>query len=89
MLQFHDYLKANDEFQERAPKKLWSFPPGSAWVVMTDACSHAVLRGRYALEHSYFVDQSVLALPDESPAALLAKAGSSGATVVEPIRRAA
>jgi 3-deoxy-D-manno-oct-2-ulosonic acid (Kdo) hydroxylase len=74
MLRFHDFLKANDEFQERAPKKLWTFPPGSVWVAMTDACSHAVLRGRYALEHSYFVDPSVLVVPDEAPAALLRRA---------------
>jgi hypothetical protein len=73
MLRFHDFLKTHDLFQERAPKQLWSFPPGSAWMAMTDACTHAVLRGRYALEHSYFVSQTVLALPDESPAALLAR----------------
>jgi hypothetical protein len=42
---------------------------------MTDACSHAVLRGRFALEHSFFVSPSVLAVPEESPAALLARAG--------------
>jgi hypothetical protein len=71
MLRFHDYLKLNDEFQERSPKRLWTFPPGSAWMTMTDACSHAVLRGRYALEHSYFIPESALARPDESPAALL------------------
>jgi hypothetical protein len=71
MLRFHDYLKMNEGFQERGPKRLWSFPPGSAWVAMTDTCSHAVLRGRYALEHSYFIPDSALALPDESPAALL------------------
>jgi hypothetical protein len=41
------------------------------WLAMTDACSHAVLRGRFALEHSYFVPSSALAVPDESPAALL------------------
>ena len=88
MLRFHDYLKSNDEFQERAPKKLWTFPPGSVWVAMTDACSHAVLRGRYALEHSYFVEPSVLAVPDESPAALLTQAcNPSQATA--PVRRAA
>jgi 3-deoxy-D-manno-octulosonic acid hydroxylase-like protein len=89
MLRFHDFLKGNDEFQERAPKKLWTFPPGSAWVAMTDACSHAVLRGRYALEHSYFVDQSVLAVPDESPAALLAQACNPAPRVSRPHRRAA
>ena len=74
MLRFHDYLKMNEEFQERTPKRVWSFPPGSAWLAFTDTCSHSVLRGRYALEHSYFVAPHALALPDESPAALLAAA---------------
>jgi 3-deoxy-D-manno-oct-2-ulosonic acid (Kdo) hydroxylase len=74
MLCFHDYLKQNEEFQERGPKRLWTFPPGSAWVAVTDTCSHSVLRGRYALEHSYFVAPHVLALPDESPPVLLTKA---------------
>jgi hypothetical protein len=30
-----------------------------------------VLRGRYALEHSYFISPAALAVPDESPEALL------------------
>jgi hypothetical protein len=71
MLRFHDYLKMHEEFQERTPKRLWNFAPGSVWLAMTDACSHAVLRGRFALEHSYFVPPTALSLPDESPAALL------------------
>ena len=73
MLRFHDYLKANDEFQERGPKRFWTFPPGACWLAMTDTASHAVLRGRYALEHSYFIAPEALALPEESPAALLAR----------------
>jgi hypothetical protein len=74
MLRFHNFLKANDAFQERCFKRYWSFPPNSAWMVMTDAASHAVLRGRYALEHSYFVAPESLALPEESPPALLERA---------------
>jgi hypothetical protein len=74
MLRFHDYLKLSEEFQEKGPKYLHTFPPGCVWVAMTDTCSHAVLRGRYALEHSYFVSPAVLALPEESPPALLQKA---------------
>jgi hypothetical protein len=74
MLRFHDYLKKSEEFQERGPKRLWTFAPASAWLALTDTCSHSVLRGRYALEHSYFVAPSGLALPDESPPALLAAA---------------
>jgi 3-deoxy-D-manno-octulosonic acid hydroxylase-like protein len=76
MLRFHDYLKMNEEFQERTPKRLWDFAPGAVWLAMTDACSHAVLRGRFALEHSYFIPPEALAVPDESPAALLQKACS-------------
>jgi hypothetical protein len=74
MLCFHDYLKGNEEFQERGPKRVWNFAPGSVWLAMTDTCSHAVLRGRFALEHSYFIPPEVLWLPEESPPALLAAA---------------
>lgn len=73
MFRFHNFLKSNDEFQEQCFKRYWSFPPNSVWIMMGDATSHAVLRGRYALEHSYFVPAECLALPMESPAALLAR----------------
>jgi hypothetical protein len=74
MLRFHDFLKANDEFQERCFKRYWSFGPAAMWLAMTDTASHAVLRGRYALEHSYFIAPPALALPAESPPALLERA---------------
>jgi hypothetical protein len=74
MLRFHNFLKMNDEFQERSSKRFWHFQPGSAWLVMTDTASHAALRGRFALEHSYFIAPQTLALPQEAPAALLERA---------------
>jgi hypothetical protein len=74
MLRFHDYLKRNETFQESGPKRFWSFPPGSAWMVFTDFVSHAALRGRFALEHSYFVPARAMALPEMTPAALLERA---------------
>jgi hypothetical protein len=43
-------------------------------MVMTDTASHAVLRGRYALEHSYFIAPWSQVLPAESPALLLEQA---------------
>jgi hypothetical protein len=83
MLRLHNYLKADADFQRDCPKREWHFPPGSAWLVITDTASHAVLRGRYALEHSYFVDPRTLALPAESPAALLERA--AGVKVLPPL----
>jgi hypothetical protein len=74
MLRFHDWLKANNQFQEQGPKRFWNFQPGSAWLVFTDTASHAVLRGRFALEHSYFVAPHAMVLPLESPEALLQRA---------------
>jgi hypothetical protein len=74
MLRFHNFLKSNDDFQEHTPKRFWNFQPGSAWMVFTDTASHAALRGRFALEHSYFVAPQSLALPAESPPALLERA---------------
>jgi hypothetical protein len=73
MLRFHDFLKRNEDFQETCSKRFWSFPPGSAWMCFTDTVSHAVLRGRFALEHSYFVALEDMALPEESPAAIVAR----------------
>jgi hypothetical protein len=73
MLRFHDFLKRNDAFQEKCAKRFWAFPPGSAWMCFTDTISHAVLRGRYALEHSYFVPLEAMKLPEESPAAIVAR----------------
>jgi hypothetical protein len=83
MLRFHDFLKANEELQDRGPKRLWTFPPGAAWLAMTDTCSHAVLRGRFAMDHSYFISPQTLFLPNESPPVLLA------AAKVPPVPRSA
>jgi hypothetical protein len=74
MLRFHNFLKSNRDFQENGFKRHWTFPPECAWLAMTDTCSHAALRGRFALEHSFFIAPKSLALPNESPAALLERA---------------
>ncbi|MCI0352417.1 MAG: Kdo hydroxylase family protein, partial [Acidobacteriales bacterium] len=74
MLRFHHFLKTSDHFQERAPRKLWHFAPGTAWLAFTDALSHADLRGRYALEHSFFISPDALSHPEIAPAAILQKA---------------
>jgi hypothetical protein len=74
MLRLHHFLKSCDEFQERSPRRLWHFPPGSAWLLFTDAISHAELRGQFALERSFFIPPQALVLPAESPLALLERA---------------
>jgi hypothetical protein len=77
MLRLHHHLKMSDDFQEGCRKRFWKFPPGAMWLAFTDGIGHAELRGRYALEHSFFVPRSCLALPDHAPAAFLERATQS------------
>lgn len=77
MLRLHHFLKGNEEYQEQARKKFWHFPPGSAWLAFTDGFCHAELRGRFALEQTYFVSPEALTLPDRSPAVMFARASRS------------
>lgn len=67
MLRFHDYLKENVEFQERAPKSRLDFPPLSTWLVYTDGVAHAAISGRYALEQTLLIPSEALVSPDYAP----------------------
>lgn len=71
MIQFHNFLKRCDHLQEHGPKRLWAFPSMGAWLSMPDGFAHAVTRGQYALEHSFFVATEVLACPDLAPKSIL------------------
>jgi hypothetical protein len=67
MLRFHDYLKENVEFQERAPKTRLDFPPLATWLVFTDGVAHAAMSGRYALEQTLLIPADALVSPDRAP----------------------
>ncbi|MGO9059683.1 MAG: Kdo hydroxylase family protein [Candidatus Binataceae bacterium] len=71
MLRFHDYLKANQDFQRECPKQRHEFPPGSSWIAFTDTVSHAVQSGQSALEQTFFVPVSSLIAPHKSPLRIL------------------
>lgn len=71
MLNMHNFLKENGEFQENCHKDHWEFPPGSCWVVFTDQVSHAALAGQYAIEQTFLIPPKALLLPEKSPAAVL------------------
>ncbi len=71
MLGFHDYLKASPSFQNSGVKSRWEFPPNSTWIVFTDSVPHAVLSGRFALEHTYIVSERDLVFPEKSPRQVL------------------
>jgi hypothetical protein len=71
MLHFHDYLKANEDFQRNCDKVRLEFPPGSTWLVYTDGVPHAALSGKFALEHTYIVPVEALAAAEKAPISIL------------------
>jgi 3-deoxy-D-manno-oct-2-ulosonic acid (Kdo) hydroxylase len=73
MLRFHDYLKENVEFQEKAPKARLDFPPLATWMVFTDGVAHAAMSGRYALEQTLLIPAEALVSPEYAPFRVLEK----------------
>jgi hypothetical protein len=71
MLEFHHFLKANAEFQEKGGAHTWAFPPGATWISFTDQIAHKVTTGQYALEQTCIVPYSAMLLPELSPLAVL------------------
>lgn len=67
----HQRMKENAEFQATCRKHHSHFPPGSSWLVFTDAVPHAVVSGQYALEQTVIVPRSAMRLPGKCPAAVL------------------
>lgn len=73
MLNMHNFLKENEEFQKNCHKDYWEFPPHSCWIVFTDQVSHAATAGQYALEQTILVPHTGLVNPQTAPVSVLEK----------------
>ena len=73
MMDLHNAMKENAEFQRDCVKESVEFPPGSSWMVYTETVPHAVLAGQYALEQTFLVDQAAMVTPESAPVAILEK----------------
>jgi len=75
MLRLHHAMKSSEKFQDRARRKVWSLAPGSMWLLFADGLAHGVLRGQFALEHSFYVPVEALRQPERSPLRILEQIG--------------
>jgi hypothetical protein len=71
MLGFHDFLKANQSFQQTCKKYQWEFPPLTTWMCFLDTVPHAVVSGQYALEQTLVIARDAMVAPDKAPANVL------------------
>jgi len=73
MLQLHDGMKSDLDYQKNAPQVTFGFPPGSAWICFSDQASHAAMSGQYMLEHTLQLSPTVQYDRDSSPLAILTR----------------
>ncbi len=73
MLHFHDWLKADADYQRVGVAMAEEFPPNSTWLAFTDGVPHAALSGKYALEQTYIVPREALVAPEVAPISVLEK----------------
>ena len=71
MLQLHDRMKLDDEYQRTVPHRTVEFAPGSTWMVFTDQVSHAAISGQHALEQTFTLDIDGMASPEHAPVRVL------------------
>lgn len=78
MMQLHNTMKENTNFQETCAKEFVQFAPGSSWMVYTETVPHSVLAGQYALEQTFLLDPEAMVVPESAPVRILEKmAGAS------------
>jgi hypothetical protein len=73
MLQLHDGMKSDLDYQKNAPQVTFGFPPGCAWVCFSDQASHAVMAGQYMMEHTLQLSPMHQYDRDASPLAILTR----------------
>jgi hypothetical protein len=71
MLQLHDRMKADLEYQKQAPQTRIEFPTGSTWMAFTDCVSHAAMAGQYQLEQTFLLPVDAMHEPERSPLRVL------------------
>lgn len=71
MLQLHDAMKADDEFQRTSRQEAVDFPAGSTWIAFTDAVSHAATAGQYQFEQTFLVEVGEMLDEARSPLRVL------------------
>jgi 3-deoxy-D-manno-oct-2-ulosonic acid (Kdo) hydroxylase len=71
MLQLHDRMKEDPDFQEHSPQTPFVFPAGTTWMAFTDQVSHAAMAGQYQLEQTFLLPVGAMISESRSPLRIL------------------
>lgn len=71
MLQMHDAMKRDADYQARAAQAEYDFPAGCSWMVYTDVVPHAAMSGQHAFEQTFYLPVDHMHDPSKSPQRVL------------------
>jgi hypothetical protein len=71
MLQLHDAMKQDLNYQRNCPQMTIPFPTGSVWICFSDQASHAAMSGQYMMEQTFHLPVSKQYNTHSSPLAIL------------------
>jgi hypothetical protein len=71
MLQLHDRMKADPDYQRGAPQETVPFPAQSVWLCFSDQTSHAAMGGQYLFEQTLHLPVEGLYDPQSAPLRVL------------------
>ncbi|WP_203523328.1 Kdo hydroxylase family protein [Sodalis sp. RH15] len=71
MLQLHDAMKSDRDYQQYGPQLAVDFPPGSSWICFSDQTPHAAMNGQFMLEQTFFLPPEAMKNPRRAPVKVL------------------
>lgn len=71
MLQLHDQMKSDSNYQEKGEQQVVELPANSTWMVFTDQVPHAVVSGQFCLEQTFHFEPETMADPARAPLLVL------------------
>ncbi|HEY0211919.1 Kdo hydroxylase family protein [Acerihabitans sp.] len=67
MLQLHDAMKSDPDYQRDGPQRTMDFPPGSTWICFSDQTPHAAMGGQFLLEQTFLLPVAAMRNPGLAP----------------------
>lgn len=71
MLQFHDMMKEDQNYQDNGIQWDVDFMPGSTWICFSDQTPHAAMSGQFMLEQTFQLDVEDMVDAEKSPLKVL------------------
>ncbi|MGN5575857.1 Kdo hydroxylase family protein [Enterobacter sp. Lyrl_3] len=73
MLELHNRMKSDDDYQLRGVQQVTEFAAGSMWICFSDQTPHAAVSGQFMLEQTFLLPVTAMRSPQYSPLHILEK----------------